>query len=137
MGGRDIGQQPTAAAAWVKEAAAAKRRKHAGVEAPALALDDRDTIPVQTQPLEIVQNRGRRSGPVAGAVEVVKTEQPLTALPASIKPADQGGAQVAEMQGPGRGGGKPSSVAALSPIDTLLEQGLQVIRQAQGGADQP
>jgi hypothetical protein len=61
----------------------------------------------------------------------------LTALPAGIEPADKGGAEVAEMQGPARGGGKPTSVAALSLIDASLQQGLQVIRQAQGWADQP
>jgi len=58
-------------------------------------------------------------------------------MPASIEPADEGGAKVAEMQGAGRGGGKPTSVATLSLIDALLQQGLQVIGQAQGWADQP
>jgi hypothetical protein len=77
------------------------------------------------------------SGTVAGAVEVVNAQQPLAALAASVKPADQGGAEVAKMQGPGRRRGKPTSVAPHSPINALLEQGLQVIRQAQGVADQP
>jgi len=137
MGGRDIGQQAPAAAARVEEAIPAKRREHAGVEAAALALEHRRAVPGQPQPLEVVQNRGRGSGPVAWGVEVVKTEQPLPAMAAGVEPADQGGTEVAEMQGPGGGGGKPAAVAPCSSIDTLLEQGLQVIRQAQGGADQP
>jgi hypothetical protein len=77
------------------------------------------------------------SGAVAGAVQVVNAQQPLAALAASVKPANQGGAEVAEMQGPGRGRGKPTSVAPHSPFNALLKQGLQVIRQAQGVADQP
>ena len=137
VGGGDVGQQAPAAAAGIKKAIAAQGRKHTGVEAPALALEDRGTIPAQPQPLEIDENGINGSGPVTGAVEIIDTQQPLTALAAGVKPADQGGAEVAEMHRPGWGGGKPTAVAPHSRINALLEQGLQVIRQAQGGADQP
>jgi hypothetical protein len=74
MGGRDIGQQPPAAAAGIKEVLAAQGRKHTGVKAAALALEDRGAIPAQPEPVEILQNRINGSGSVTGAVEVVKTQ---------------------------------------------------------------
>jgi hypothetical protein len=87
--------------------------------------------------VQVSQDRGLGAGAVARAVEIVDAQQKFPTGQAGIQPGQQGGAQVAPVQGAsGRGGEAPpvAQPAALSGRGQLIAQmgGQQRLDWAQG-----
>ena len=90
------------------------------------ALTHHRTVPAEAEPAEVVEDRGLGTGPVAGGVEIVNAEQPLPTPEPGVKPAEQGGAEIAAVQRAGGGGGEAGPVTLASTHHSLGELCLEM-----------
>ena len=79
MGSRDVSQHAAAAVAWVQQAAAAQGREHRVVQTAALALAQQRSIPLQTEPAQILKRLQLSARADAGRIEIIDAQQPLSA----------------------------------------------------------
>ena len=73
-----------------------------------LALDTNLIVPIQTQPLQILNGRFRRSLPHPGTIQILDPQKQFPALLSHRQPGKQKGAGIAQMENTGRTGGEPA-----------------------------
>lgn len=102
-------------------AGAPQAGEHRGIEPPAQALAQGWTVPVQPEPLQVLEDGLLRTRSVAGGIEIIEAQEPLATAAPSLQPAQQGCAQVAPMQHSSGGGGKTPPVPLAAPLQSRLQ----------------
>jgi hypothetical protein len=74
---------------------------------------------MEPKPLQILKDGSLGSRAHPGSVQIIDSNQPHPPSPANLQPAQQGRAQIAEMEFAAGRGGKASANAKLSQADTL------------------
>jgi len=127
VGGGDVRQESAAAMAGIQRTRAAQGRQHGGVDGPSLALEDHGAVPMEPQPLQVREDGCLGSRPHPGPVEIIEPEQPAALEATGVQPAQQGRAQVAEMESPAGGGGKTAGDTPLAQAQALRKAFVQEI----------
>jgi len=122
MGSGDVRQHPPAAAAGVQGAAAAEAGEDRGIETTTGALPQGVSIPIQPEPAQVSQDGLLGAAAVARGVEIIDAEQPFPTPQTGLQPAQQGGTEVAAMQGAAGGWGEATAISLAAAPDSFLQK---------------
>jgi hypothetical protein len=78
-------------------------------------------VPIETEPGKVLDNGGLTFGPTAGMVDILDAQQKTTARLARGAPTFERGADMPQMQIPGRARRKPGDDAGSSKIENDRE----------------